>query len=201
MRIVIGIFLAVAILSFVGGVIYSIAAGLYLLTLGFGEGLSWAEMSKVIPKPLRRFGFICGFTCVCSFLGSFTVAEVAYRRSNPAGLDIHIQSIPWESVTVESSNLPEARHFASSAHELLVSPIGHGEYRIGIRLQDGHTVWSVYLHADAGVRRRVDLFVAPSTRPGYIHFRQTANRNDELFTGEIRPEDTTEEKPFPLAGI
>jgi len=196
MRWGIGVFFALAILSFAGVIIYGFAAVLYLLTLGFGEGLSWAEIPKVIPKPLGRFGFIC----VCSFLGSFTVAEFA-RRSSPAGLDIHIESIPWESVTVESSNLPQARHFASDAHELLVSPIGHGEYRIAIRLLDGRTVWSVYLHTDAGFRRRVDLFVAPSTRAGYIRFRQTVNRTEELFSGEIRPEDTTQEKPFPLAGI
>ena len=128
-------------------------------------------------------------------------AGAFFWRSTPSGLHIHLQSIPWESVTIESANLQEPRRFNSPSDELFISPIAHGVYRIAIHLPEGRTVWSAYLHHDAGVRRRVDLFVSPSTRPGYIHFRQTANRTDELFTGEARPEDTTEDKPLQLDWI
>jgi hypothetical protein len=119
-------------------------------------------------------------------------------RGTPSGLHIHIQSMPWESVAVESANLSQPLRFTSTTSDLLVAPIAHGVYRIGIHFPDGRTVWSAYLHHDAGARRRVDLFVSPSTRAGYFHFRQTANRTHHLFTGETRPEDTTKEKPFQL---
>jgi hypothetical protein len=122
-------------------------------------------------------------------------------RGALSGLHIHIQSMPWESVAVESANLSQPLRFTPTASELLVTPIAHGVYRVGIHFPDGRTVWSAYLHHDAGVRRRVDLFMSPSTRAGYIHFRQTSNRTDELFTGETRPEYTTEEKPFQLDWI
>ncbi|MHA3774817.1 hypothetical protein ACXR0O_25130 [Verrucomicrobiota bacterium sgz303538] len=126
---------------------------------------------------------------------------VFFRRSTPSSLHIHLQSLPWESVTIESANLPEPRRFGSRSDELLLSPIAHGIYRITIHLPDGRSVWASYLHHDAGVRRRVDLFVSPSVRAGYIRFRQTANRTDELFSGDTRPEDTAEDRPFQLDWI
>jgi hypothetical protein len=102
---------------------------------------------------------------------------------------------------VESANLSKPIRFTSTGTELIVTPIEHGVYRICIRLQDGHTLWATFLHQDVGARRRVDLFVSSSSRSGYVRFRQTANRTEELFAGEVRPEDATEEKPFQLDWI
>ncbi len=122
-------------------------------------------------------------------------------RGSPSGLHIQVQSIPWESIIVESDNLSQPIHFKSKRSGLAITPIVHGIYRIGVQLSDGRIVWSTYLHHDAGLRRRVDLFISPSPRPGYIRFRQTANRTTKLFTGETRPEDATKEKPFQLDWI
>jgi hypothetical protein len=122
-------------------------------------------------------------------------------RRTPSGLYIHIQSIPCESVVVESANLSKPIRFTSTGTELIVTPIEHGVYRVGIRLQDGHTLWATFFHQDVGTRQRVDLFVSSSSRSGYVHFRQTANRTKELFAGEVRPEDATEEKPLQLDWI
>lgn len=122
-------------------------------------------------------------------------------REPPSGLHIHVQSIRWKSIVIESDNLPQPIHIQSPGSGQPVSPLAHGIYHLRIQLSDGRIVWSSFLHHDAGIRRRVDLFISPSTRPGYIRFRQTANRFDELFSGETQPEDTTEDLPFQLDWI
>jgi len=135
-------------------------------------------------------------------LGALVIVIGAlFWRHTSSSLHIHLQAISGASVTVESANLAERLQFSPSTSESLISPLAHGVYRIGLHLPDGRTIWTAYLHHDAGVRRRTDLFISFSTRPGYVRFHQTANDSEELFSGETRPEDTTEEKPFHLNWI
>jgi hypothetical protein len=89
----------------------------------------------------------------------------------------------------------------SASLEVRVAPVSHGVYRIGVRLADGQSIWSDFLHSNVGERRRVDVFLSPSLRPGYIHFRQTASRKTLLFEGDTLRSDATEQKPFRLDWI
>lgn len=151
---------------------------------------------------MRRFLKI-GIPLVVVTLAVFVFRyDIAYQihRRQPSAVYIHIDGLAWTNVTVQSDNLPQAQRFEPST-EVRVSPISYGAYRIGVQLSDGRLVWSEFLHCDAGVVRRVDVFLAPSSNHDYIHFRETANQKDILFEGETRPSDTTEQKPFRLAWI
>lgn len=124
---------------------------------------------------------------------------VSKLRQGPSQLFIHVDSLPWQTVIVESANLPTPIRFEQRPGELKVSPISHGIYRIGIQFTDGEAIWSEFFHADVGVRRRVDVFV--TILPGGYHFRQTANQSNKLFDGDVRPENATKQKPFRLDRI
>jgi hypothetical protein len=150
-----------------------------------------------MPRVFFKFVVLAG---IC--LAAFLVSPPLFRYLRPAAaLHIHVDSMPWDSISVESLNLSASRHFDRSAQDIRISPISHGIYRISIRLSDGQAVWSEFFHYDAGVRRRIDVFIAPSQRSGYVHFRETTNQKDQLFEGETRPGDTTAEKPFTLDSI
>lgn len=136
----------------------------------------------------------------CCIAGLFFVLLFTHRL-RPSELYIHIDSIPWSCVTVESDNLSKPQSFDHSAHELRLSPISHGVYRIGVELSDGQFIWSQFLHYDAGVRRRIDIFLTPSQNSGYIHIRETTNRRKQLFEGDSRAADTSKEKPITLDWI
>lgn len=128
----------------------------------------------------------------------FTLPVVAYFHRKPAALFIHVETLPWQTITIESDNLSSSLSFQSPSRAI-VSPISYGIYRIGIQLTNGQAVWSQYYHRDAGNRRRVDLFVTPSSSG--FHFRQTANGKEGLFDGEARLEDATKQKPFSLSWL
>ena len=150
-----------------------------------------------MPRVFFKFVVLAG-VCLVAFL----VSPSLFRYLRPASaLHIHIDSFPWDNITVESLNLSTPRYFDHSAPEMQISPISHGIYRISIRLSDGQTVWSEFFHHDTGIRGRVDVFVAPSQRAGYVHFRETTNQKEQLFEGDIRPGDTTADKPFLLDSI
>lgn len=150
-----------------------------------------------MPRVFFKFVVLAGI-----FLVAFLVSPPLFRYLRPAAaLHIHIAAIPWDSITVESDNLSAPRYFDRSAQEIRISPISHGIYRISVRLSDGQTVWSEFFHYDAGVRRRIDVFLAPSERSGYLHFRETTNQTEQLFEGETRPGDTSAEKPLILDSI
>lgn len=119
----------------------------------------------------------------------------------PSTLYVHIDGLDWANVTVQSENLPQPQRFDRSAQAVRVYPVSHGVYRIGVQLADGQCVWSQLFHYDAGVRQRVDVFLTPSSKPGCIHFRETANQKDPLFEGDTLPSDTAEQKPFRLDWI
>ena len=107
----------------------------------------------------------------------FFVAVVAVQLW-PSGLSVRFDpALAWQSVTVqaESYNLPAPIHFTPTGEPIFVGPINHGYYTVGVQLADGRTVWTTFLHLDAGDRRRVDLFAAPSSRGGYVHLRLTAS--------------------------
>jgi len=192
--------MAISGASLIGLMIFGYASVLYLASDALRGGFRMAVIRQKIPLRLRRFGVICT-VCFAGSLALSTGTWLVREHVRPAGLAIHIDALPWESVTVESTNLPQPRRFRLRSGELFVSPIAYGQYRVAIGFPDGRSVWTYYFHLDTGLRRRVDLFVSPSTRAGYIHFRQTENGGDELFSGETRPEDTTAEKPFSLSGI
>ena len=123
------------------------------------------------------------------------------QRLQPSVLCVHVDSIPWQTITVESSNLSQTQRFDRSVPEIRVSPISHGIYRIVVQLSDGECIRSEFFHHDTGARRRIDVSLKPSQRRGYIHFTETMNQQKQLFEGDARPADTTEEKPFHLDGI
>jgi hypothetical protein len=140
-----------------------------------------------------------GIFLVLSTLAVLVLLQLVSRR-RPSALYVHIDGLAWIKVTVQSENLPQPQSFDAS-REVSVTPISHGVYRIGVQLSDGQLLWTEFFHSDAGVRRRVDVFLAPASNPGWIHFRETANQKDLLFDGETRPSDSTELKPFRLDWI
>lgn len=150
-----------------------------------------------MPRVFYKFVVLAG---ICLVAVLVFPPLLGYLRPASA-LHVHLDSLAWDSITVESSNLSTPRSFDRSAQEIRITPISKGIYRISVRLSDGQTVWSEFFHYDAGVRRRIDVFVAPSQRAGYIHFRETTNQREQLFDGEARPADTTAEKPFLLDSI
>ena len=115
-------------------------------------------------------------------------------------LYVHVDGLAWTNVTVQSANLSQPQRF-DQAMEVRVSPVSHGVYRICVYLVDGQSVWSEFFHSDARNRWRVDVFLAPSTNPGCIHFRETANQKELLFESDARPSDSTEQNPFRLDWI
>ena len=119
----------------------------------------------------------------------------------PSTMYVHIDRLDWTNVTVQSENLPQPQRFDRSAEAVRVYPVLHGVYRIGVQLAEGRSVWCQLFHYDAGVRQRVDVFLTPSSKPGGIHFRETANEKDLLFEGDTRASDATEQKPFRLDWI
>jgi hypothetical protein len=148
---------------------------------------------------MPRFAKI-GILLVAAVLGFLLVTPLVSRRP-PGMLYVHIDGFAWTNVTVRSENLPQPLSFVPSNSAVQVTPVSHGIYRIGVQFADGQSVWSEFFHADAGVRRRVDVFLAPSSRPGYIHVRETINQKDLLFENDIRPADASEQKPSRLGWI
>jgi len=151
-------------------------------------------------RKLWRFAIVC----VLVFLAyTFVWPQIAYYRlrQKPAELFVHVEVAPWQSVTIRATSVPSGPewHFDRTNGEVRVSPIAYGIYRIGIQLTTNQMIWSEYYHCDAGVRRRVDIFVTPSSN--HIHFHQTFNQSVNLFDGDVRPEDTSEQKPFQLSWI
>jgi hypothetical protein len=137
-----------------------------------------------MPRVFYKFMVFAGI-CLAALL---TLPALLQLFRPASALYTHIDSIPWDGITVESSNLPTPRSFDRSAQEIRISPISQGIYRISVRLSDGQTIWSEFFHYDAGVRRRIDVFVAPSQRAGYVHFRETTNQKEQHFDGETFPE-------------
>jgi hypothetical protein len=117
-------------------------------------------------------------------------------RRQPSTLFIDVQSLDWQTVIVESADLPLPVHFEKGNAALAVSPIEHGVYRIGVQLSNGKAIWCEFFHHDTGVRRRIDVVVTSS--PDGFYFRQTANQSTVLFDGEARPGNATEQTPFRL---
>ncbi len=148
---------------------------------------------------MSRFLKIAGISVLFLVALGFVLPVVAHFHQKPAELFVHLESLSWQSVTIQSSNLPSALHFQRGSGEVKVVPIAYGIYRIGIQLATGQMIWSEYYHCDAGVRRRVDVYVTRSLERW--HFRQTANQTRVLFDGDVRPEDATEQKPFRLSWI
>jgi hypothetical protein len=138
---------------------------------------------------------------VIALLGSlalwFVWAFVSPDR--PSKLFVRVDAIPWQSVTVESDNLPSPVFFENGDVEIVISPVVHGVYRVGIQLSDGRSIWCEFLHTDVGVRRRVDLIITSS--PAGFHFRESANGSEVLFEGETSSDNATRQKPFRLDWI
>ena len=140
----------------------------------------------------KRYGkFAAG---IILSLGLFGFLFPIIFRS-PSTFVVHVDSIPWDSVVIESSNLDNSVTFQSGATEIKLTPIKHGVYRIGINLTNGEAIWAQFFHHDVGVRR-IDVTVRPSTN-GY-HFRETANGSKELFSANAKPAEATKESPFAL---
>ncbi len=132
-----------------------------------------------MPRPAKL-----GILLLLGMAGLLLVLPFALTLPRPPStLYVHIDGLDWTNVTVQSSNLPQPQRFDRSAQDVRVYPVSHGVYRIGVQLADGQSVWSKFFHYDAGVRQRVDVFLAPSSKPGCIHFRETANQKDLLFRG------------------
>lgn len=120
-------------------------------------------------------------------------------RSARSELVIHVDSLPWQTLVVESANLPAPIRFERGAGDIRVRPVVHGVYRIGLHLKDGRQIWSEFFHDDAGKRRRLDLTITAS--PAGYRFLQTANQTTVLFDGEARTEEASAAKPFRLNWI
>ncbi len=147
---------------------------------------------------MKRFLFIAGVIGFFFVLGLLLVLPFLRDRA-PSALILHLESIPWKTVTVESGNLPSPVLFNQGAAQCHITPISHGIYRIGIKLDQGGTLWSEFFHSNAGEDRRIDITVTPSATG--FHFRQTANQSKMLFEGDTPAETSTEQKPFRLGWI
>ena len=64
-------------------------------------------------------------------------------------------------------------------------------------LQDGRILWWEFYHYDAGVRRRVDIYLQPLFQNQFKFF-QTYNYNNVLFEGNVVIDSTSEQRPYRL---
>ena len=149
-----------------------------------------------MPRPAKL-----GILLLLGMAGLLLVLPFALTLPRPPStLYVHIDGLDWTNVTVQLSNLPQPQRFDRSAQDVRVYPVSHGVYRIGVQLADGQSVWSKFFHYDAGVRQRVDVFLAPSSKPG----SSTSGRPQTRRTCSLRGYailGATEQQPFCLDWI
>ncbi len=130
-------------------------------------------------------------------------------RLTPSALVVHCEGERWESVLVESQNLRGPLTFQRPGPTVKVSPIEHGVYNIEVTYRNIYAVWAAYFHADAGVRRRVDVYVSHVPGGDKVRFRCViTNRptalfssTETVFNGEVSASKTSREHPLILSWI
>lgn len=139
-------------------------------------------------------------TAVLLLLVVLSYVPALWSRLQPDVLVIHASPGAWKTITVQSTNLPVPVAFTPEDAALRVSPISHGPYVLRVELASGRIVWATFFQADAGVRKRVDVYIAPEPT-GDIAFHETINGRETVFSGHVRPEETSEDRPFTLDWI
>lgn len=146
---------------------------------------------------MKKVALGCGLLLVLCLVGiGISIAP----RFVPDVLFLHPSGKQWSRITVTPpvDSHTTATSFRATDDLLKVAPIVYGPYLLRIEYADGRVVWATFWHADAGVRKRVDLYI--NRGPGGAEFRQVINQNETVFTGSVRPEQTSETKPFLLEG-
>lgn len=111
------------------------------------------------------------------------------------GLFLHIDGMSWNMVTVSSPPLMKRIPYQQSP--LKLCSLRHGKYLLSLTLQDGRILWWEFYHYDAGIRRRVDLYVQRIS-PNQFTFLQTYNHDNTLFEGSVIIDTISEQHPYRL---
>jgi hypothetical protein len=105
-------------------------------------------------------------------VGVATFIFVSYLEYlSPTMLVIHGDATHWRSVTVDGGYEGDPQVFERPGDVVTRSPLEHGEYSVTVRFADGKVLYLSYFHTDAGIRRRVDVYIQHTPGGDYAYVR------------------------------
>ena len=119
-------------------------------------------------------------------------------RLSPAVLNVHISGMAWDRVTVTTQFVTNAPTTFSPPEEIIVSPISYGPYYIQIDYADEQKFWIHYYHTDAGIRRKVDIYLDGLPENNTVAVRAVAYGDNTIYSNTVSASGTTKEKPVDI---
>ena len=116
----------------------------------------------------------------------------------PSALRVHISGIAWDQATVSSHNIPDSPKTFSTPEEIIVSPLRYGPHRFMVKFADGQILWLHYYQTDAGVRRKVDIYLDGTPAHDTISIRAVAYGDKTIYSNTVAASQTSEEKPVDI---
>ena len=143
-----------------------------------------------MERAIKIFAFGVLGLGFCFLVGGISYSYYDYTHREPSELRVHVETLPWKSVTIKTHNSSQV--IFQPPDQARLSPIDYGKYWIGLQLTNGQSLWCEYYHMDAGVRRHVDITIT-SVSDSY-RLRLDASGYHDSF--ELHPETATEQSPF-----
>ena len=122
-------------------------------------------------------------------------------RLTPTVLTLHISGKAWNRVTVTTQFVNNAPMIFSPPDAIRVSPISHGPYYILVEFEGEQKLWAFYFHLDAGIRRKVDIYMDGTPDNDTITMRTVAYGDEIIYTNTAAACQTSEENPANLNEI
>ena len=116
----------------------------------------------------------------------------------PSALCVHISGLAWHHTTVISHNIPDGPKTFSPPEEIIVSPLRYGPHHFMVKFADGQILWLHYYQTDAGVRRKVDIYLDEIPGHDTISIRAVAYGDKTIYSNTVAASQTSEEKPVDI---
>lgn len=111
-------------------------------------------------------------------------------------LKIHTSDAQINRVSVIPPYIPERPYIDGNSDTTIVSPVFPGPYRVSAEYKDGQVICIEFIRHDADARKHIDLHLSGDPNVGSIIISYLVNDDDLLYVGEVRPNDTGEDRPF-----
>ena len=117
-----------------------------------------------------------------------------WERLTPTILTVHISGKAWKSVTI--TKYADAPVVFLPPRKIVVSPISYGPYTIHVEFAGNQDYWTTYYQYDAGVRRKVDMYLHGSPSNSMVTMHIVAYGNRSLYFDTVDAATTSAEKPL-----
>jgi len=132
---------------------------------------------------------------IALLLGIALLLMPYWERLTPTVLNVHISGKAWDRVTITKGRADAPAVF-KPPHKIEVSPISYGPYTIHVEFAGNQEFWTTYYQYDAGVRRKVDMYLHGSPSNSMVTMHIVAYGNKTLYFDTVDSNDTSEEKPL-----